>query len=141
MQGTTGGAFIHFMLSLEACLVMKTIRRFFVFLLAGLFAAGLAAAQGLTDDRKQQQEPKKQLSTKERSRTSEKGMGTVVGGNGRTGVQVHRDGTAFAKESRVTQADRQAAAKRAKEKGFEAQLVEISTESSLTTEADKGAKK
>lgn len=33
---------------------------------------------------------------------------------------LHRDGTAFVKETRITQAERQAAAERAKAKGFKA---------------------
>jgi hypothetical protein len=36
---------------------------------------------------------------------------------------IHKDGTAFVKESRVTQAERQAAANRAKAKGFVAPKV------------------
>lgn len=36
---------------------------------------------------------------------------------------LHRDGSAFVKETRITQADRQAAADRAKAKGFVAPMV------------------
>ncbi len=54
---------------------------------------------------------------------------------------LHRDGSAFVRESRVTQADRQAAAKRAKAKGFKAQKVGASMKSDKATQTDKGAKK
>ena len=38
---------------------------------------------------------------------------------------LHRDGTAFVKETRITQAERQAAADRAKAKGFKAPALEL----------------
>lgn len=43
---------------------------------------------------------------------------------------LHRDGTAFVKESRITQVDRQAAAERAKAKGFKAPMVGAANQAS-----------
>ena len=54
---------------------------------------------------------------------------------------ISRDGTALLKKERITQAERQAAAKRAKEKGFVAQKVGDSAEPAATTESEKGVKK
>lgn len=131
---------------------MKTIQRFFIVLLAGLFAAGLIVDQGLAADKGQNQESKKLSATKKMNRATHTDKSAVsggndtdksaaTGGNDTTGAQIHRDGSAYAKESRINQADRQAAAKRAKEKGFEANMVEISTVPAVTTETDMGAKK
>lgn len=54
---------------------------------------------------------------------------------------ISKDGTALIKKDRISQADRQAAAKRAKDKGFVAQKVGDSTEPAVTTETEKGGKK
>ena len=54
---------------------------------------------------------------------------------------LHRDGTAFVKESKITQADRQAAADRAKAQGFMAPMVDYSVTPGGTTQINRGAQK
>ena len=74
---------------------MKKHTCLMVALITGALLLGLGAAQGLAA-------PKKD-----------------------NGQSLHRDGTAFVKESRITQAQRQAAADRAKAKGFKAPALEL----------------
>ena len=52
---------------------------------------------------------------------------------------LHRDGTAFVKETRITQAERQAAAERAKAKGFKAPVAEESAPVHKASAAKDGA--
>ncbi len=52
-----------------------------------------------------------------------------------------RDGSAISGKNRITQAERQAAAKRAREKGFVAPALESSTAPVDTTPIERGAKK
>jgi hypothetical protein len=54
---------------------------------------------------------------------------------------VSRDGSAVTKKNKITQADREAAAKRAKAKGYVAPTVEILTPPAETTQTERGAKK
>jgi hypothetical protein len=54
---------------------------------------------------------------------------------------LHRDGTAFIKERKISQTDRQAAADRAKAKGLKAPKKGKVAESDNTTPTDGGAKK
>lgn len=72
----------------------------------------------------------------------------LAAGADKNNQSLHRDGTAYVKETRITQADRQAAANRAKAKGFEPPAVEISSEPAVSkaspgqsTQANKGVKK
>lgn len=70
------------------------------------------------------------------------GAGQCLAANANKEPQsLHRDGTAFVKESRITQADRQAAADRAKAKGFEAPKAGKSAVPAKTTQNERGAKK
>lgn len=54
---------------------------------------------------------------------------------------VPRDGSAVSKKNRITQADRDAAAKRAKAKGYKAPTVETLTPPAETTQTKRGVDK
>jgi hypothetical protein len=70
------------------------------------------------------------------------GAGQCLAGNAKQGDQkLHRDGSTFVKESRVLQADRQAAADRAKAKGFQPVKVGGPEKASNTAPTKKEAKK
>ena len=59
--------------------------------------------------------------------------------NNKAGESLHKDGTAFFKEGRITQAERQAAAERAKAKGFKAPVAEESAPMHKASAAKDGA--
>ena len=61
------------------------------------------------------------------------GGGQCLSANTDKDPSLHRDGSAFVKEGRITQADRQAAADRAKAKGFVAPKVGKPTEPGKNT--------
>ncbi|MBV5328331.1 MAG: hypothetical protein JZU65_11950 [Chlorobium sp.] len=71
------------------------------------------------------------------------GVGPSLAANKNEAAQsLHKDGSAIssAKQNRITQAQRQAAADRAKAKGLEAPKVEAATPGD-TTQTERGAKK
>lgn len=90
---------------------MKKIYRTFLAFLAGALVIGLGAGQGLTANQHEEN------------------------------PSLHRDGSAFVKETRILQTDRQAAANRAKQKGFVAPKAGKATATGQNTEAKGGAKK
>lgn len=97
---------------------MKKCNRTVLILAAGILALGLGPGQSL-------------------SANPENGNSAIQ----KNGPALSRDGSAISGKNRITQADRQAAAKRAREKGFVAPALENSTAPVDTTQIERGAKK
>lgn len=96
---------------------MKKLYRTLMALCAGILCIGLGISQGL-----------------------------AAGGDNKVKPSVpndglHRDGSAFVKESRMTQADREAAADRAKAKGFGLQKTNDAPGTGNVTPANREAEK
>lgn len=97
---------------------MKKCNRIVLALVAGILTLGLGAGQSL-------------------SANPENGNSSIQ----KNGPALSRDGSAISGKNRITQAERQEAAKRAKAKGFVAPALENSTAPVDTTPIEKGAKK
>lgn len=97
---------------------MKKCNRAVSFLFAGILSLGVGAGQCLAAN-------------------AENGNSAIQ----KNGAAVSRDGSAISGKNRITQADRQAAAKRAREKGLVAPALENSTAPVDTTHIERGAKK
>jgi|GEM_PF-5762590 len=97
---------------------MKKSNRAVLFLFAGILTVSLGAGQCLAAN-------------------TEKGNASIQ----KNGPALSRDGSAISGKNRITQAERQEAAKRAKAKGFVAPALENSTAPVDTTPIERGAKK
>ena len=97
---------------------MKKCNRIALALVAGILTLGLGAGQCLAAN-------------------PENGNSSIK----KNGPALSRDGSAISGKNRITQAERQEAAKRAKAKGFVAPALENSTAPVDTTPIEGGAKK